>query len=99
MKIIIPLILLLLISVINFFSGGGGKREGNWDRVGNVIFVSFAWVSVYRFPFVFFVALFWNREWSNAMTGIWDLLIPVPDILPQNNYVKLTLPKVFMKFA
>ena len=85
MKIIIPLILLLLIAVINFFSGGGGKREGNWARVGNVIFLSFAWVSLHRFPLVSFAALFWNREWFNTMTGIWGLLIPVPDILPQNN--------------
>ena len=50
-----------------------------------LVFVSFAWGSVYRFPFVSFVALFWNREWFNTMTEIWGLLILVPDILPQNN--------------
>ena len=68
-----------------FFIGSGGKREGNWLRVGNVIFVWFAWVSVYRFSFVFFLALFWNREWFNTMTGIWGLLILVQDIRRQNN--------------
>ena len=50
-----------------------------------LVFVSFAGGSVYRFLFVFFVALFWNREWFNAMTEIWGLLILVPDIRPQNN--------------
>ena len=49
------------------------------------MFVSFAWGSVYRFPFVSFDALFWNREWFNTMAEIWGLLILVPDILPQNN--------------
>ena len=50
-----------------------------------LVFVSFAGGSVYRFLFVFFVSLFWNREWFNAMTEIWGLLILVPDIRPQNN--------------
>ena len=95
MKIIIPPILLFLIALIGFFGGGGGRRE----EIATVVFVSFAWGSVYCFPFVFFVALFWNREWFNTMTGIWGLLILVPDIRPQNNQVKLTLSKVYMKCA
>ena len=80
MKIILPLVLLFLIAVIDFFSGGGGETK---KRL--LVFVSFAWGSVSRFPFVFFVALFWNREWFNTMTGIWGLLILVEDIRPQNN--------------
>ena len=87
MKIFIPLILLFLISVIDFFywGRGGGGGGGGETRRRLLVFVSFAWGSVYRFPLVFFVALFWNREWFNTMTEIWGLLILVPDILPQNN--------------
>ena len=91
MKIIIPPILLFLIALIGFFGGGGGRRE----EIATVVFVSFAWGSVYRFPFVFFVALFWNREWFNTMTGIWGLLILVQDIGPQNSYVTVKPGQAF----
>ena len=66
MKIIIPLILLFLIAVIDFFLVGAGGDGKEIARVGKRIFVSFAWGSVYRFPFYSLVLLCFATE--NGLT-------------------------------
>ena len=59
-------------------AGGDGKEIASFRVVCLGFSVPFS-------LFFFFVALFWNREWFNTITGIWGLLILVEDIRPQNN--------------
>ena len=53
-------------TVIDFFLVGAGEEGKEIARVGKRIFVSFAWGSVYRFPFYSLVLLCFATE--NGLT-------------------------------